>query len=87
MKETDHLYKVLCDHGSKDGRHSWDPMLVLMALIGDEEMAGYRMVSGTASVDELTGANYFKQNENGIHKFVVKKFENNYYEEQINNLL
>ena len=44
-------------------------------------------VSGTASVDELTGANYFKQNGNGIHKFVVKKFENNYYEEQINNLL
>ena len=75
LKENDHLHKVLCDHGSEKGRHSWDPMLVLMALIGDEETAGYRMVNGTASVDEQTGANYFKTNENG------------YYEEQINNLL
>ncbi|MBO5967047.1 MAG: hypothetical protein J6S14_00945 [Clostridia bacterium] len=87
LKEDDHLYKVLCDHGSKNGRHSWDPMLVLMALIGDEEKAGYRTVSGTASVNEQTGANYFKANPNGIHKFVVKKYENDYYEELINNLI
>ena len=87
LKENDHLYRVLCDHGSENGRHSWDPMLVLMALIGDEQMAGYSTVSGTASVDELTGANYFKQNENGIHKFVVKKFENDYYAEQISKIL
>ena len=87
LKENDHLYRVLCDHGSGNGRHSWDPMLVLMALIGDEDLAGYRTVSGTACVDELTGANYFWRNENGIHKFVLKKYENDYYEEQINNLL
>ena len=87
LKESDHLYQVLHDHGSKNGRHSWDPMLVLMALIGDEEMAGYRTVRGTASVNEQTGANYFKPNPNGIHKFVVKKHENDYYEEQINNIL
>ena len=87
LKENDHLHKVLCDHGSEKGRHSWDPMLVLMALIGDEETAGYRMVNGTASVDEQTGANYFKTNENGRHKFVIKNHENGYYEEQINNLL
>ena len=87
LKENDHLHKVLCDHGSEKGRHSWDPMLVLMALIGDEETAGYRMVNGTASVDEQTGANYFETNENGRHKFVIKNHENGYYEEQINNLL
>ena len=87
LKENDHLHKVLCDHGSEKGRHSWDPMLVLMALIGDEETAGYRMVNGTASVDEQTGANYFKTNGNGRHKFVIKNHENGYYEEQINNLL
>jgi hypothetical protein len=62
-------------------------MLVLMALIGDEERAGYRTVSGTASVNEQTGANYFKPNPNGIHKYVIKKHENDYYEERINNLL
>ena len=44
-------------------------------------------VTGTASVNEQTGANYFKPNANGIHKFVIKKYENDYYEEQINNLL
>ena len=87
VKECDHLYKVLCDHGSKGGRDSWDPMLVLMALIGDEEAAGYRTVRGMASVDEQTGANYFNPNATGTHKFVIKKYENDYYEEQINNIL
>ena len=62
-------------------------MLVLMALIGDEEKAGYRTVSGTASVDEHTGANYFKRSPTGLHKFVIKKYENAYYEEQINRIL
>ena len=87
LNENDHLHQVLCDHGSPNGRFSWDPMLVLMALIGDEEMAGYRTVGGTASVHEQTGANYFKPDTNGIHQFVVKKHENNYYQEQINRLL
>lgn len=87
LNENDHLYKVLSDHGSKNGRHSWDPMLVLMALIGDEEKAGYRTVSGKASVDENTGANHFITDVNGRHKFVIKKHENDYYEKQINALL
>ena len=87
LKENDHLHKVLCDHGSENGRHSWDPMLVLMALVGDEGTAGYRTVKGTASVDEQTGANYFEPNANGTHKFVIKKYENGYYEEQINSIL
>ena len=87
MKENDHLHQVLCDHGSQNGRSSWDPMLVMMALVGDEESAGYRTVCGTASVDEQTGANYFVPNVYGNHKFVVKKYGNSYYEEQINNLL
>ena len=87
LKENDHLREVLKDHGSENGRHSWDPMLVLMALVGDEELAGYRTVSGTASVDEQTGANYFVPNVCGRHKFVLKNYENAYYEDQINNLL
>jgi len=87
LEENDHLYKALSDHGSKKGRHSWDPMLVSMALIGDEEMAGYRTVSGTASVDEQTGANYFASDASGKHKFVIKMRENDYYEKQINSAL
>ena len=41
LDEQDHLRQVLADHGSPNGRHSWDPMLVLLALIGDEAAAGY----------------------------------------------
>ena len=59
LDNNDHLYTVLRDHGSGNGRHSWDPMLVLMALIGDEEKAGYKTVTGTASVDAESGKNYF----------------------------
>ena len=87
LDENDLLYQVLSDHGSKNGRHSWDPMLVLMALIGDENAAGYRTVSGTASIDEETGANYFLSDDSGKHKFVIKNYNNAYYEDQINNLL
>lgn len=87
LNEHDHLYQVLSDHGSKNGRHSWDPMLVFMALIGDEETAGYRTVRGTASVDDRTGANYFVSNENGAHRYVIKQYDNEYYEKQINRLL
>ena len=83
----DHLYRVLCDHGSQQGRHSWDPMLVLMALIGDENAAGYDTVTGTALVDADTGANHFSADPQGIHRFVIKKYTNNYYEKKINQLI
>lgn len=87
LDSNDALFRVLKDHGSENGRHSWDPMLVLMALIGDEEKAGYDTVSGKASVDAETGANHFEQNTLGKHKFVIKKYENSYYEEKINSLI
>ncbi len=87
LKKKDHLYQVLVDHGSENGRHSWDPMLVMLALIGDEEKAGYDTVTGFASVDAETGANHFVADANGTHKFVVKKYHNDYYKNQINQLL
>ena len=87
LDNNDHLYTVLRDHGSENGRHSWDPMLVLMALIGDEEKAGYKTVTGTASVDAESGKNYFIRSDVGNHKFVIKKREDHFYEEQINRLL
>ncbi len=87
LQKNDHLYHVLCDHGSEHGRHSWDPMLVLMALIGDEEKAGYRTVTGTAHVDEDTGANHFSADANGLHRFVIKARPDDYYEKQINQML
>lgn len=87
LNKNDILYKVLCDHGSSDGRSSWDPMLVLMALIGDERAAGYDVVCGRASVDGDTGANHFSPDENGLHKYVIKSKENEYYKKLINQMI
>ncbi len=67
---------------NEDGRHSWDPLTALWAVIGDAEKAGYSEVKGTATVDENTGENNFKVGE-GLHSFVVKEKENNYYREKI----
>ena len=87
LPEDDCLHKVLVAHGSGKGRCSWDPMLALMAVIGDEEKAGYDTVCGRASLDAETGANYFAVSENGPHKYVTKKYENDYYKNMINNII
>jgi len=82
--ESDVLCRLMRDYGTKNGRSSWDPMTVLMALIGDEEKAGYKTVRGWASLDAESGQNYFKRDENGGHCFVVKARPNEYYKEEIN---
>ena len=87
LDRGDHLYTAMSDFGAPNGRHSWDPMLSMMALIGDEGEAGYETVSGTASVDAETGANYFVRHPDGKHKFVVKKHTNDYYENMINGII
>lgn len=85
--EDDMLYSVMCAHGSKDGRSSWDPMTALMALVGDEHVSGYKTVRGTARVDAATGANYFEKSNDGLHCFVVKSCEDSYYEDMINRMI
>lgn len=87
LDKNDILYKVLCDHGSPDGRMSWDPMLVLLALTGDENAAGYDTVCGTASVNPETGENSFVECSSGNHRYVVKKMENEYYKKIINKMI
>lgn len=77
----------MCDHGSPTGRSSWDPMLVCLAICGDEKKAGYKYVSGKASVDSRSGENSFIPSENGIHKYVIKVKENDFYKEQINKFI
>lgn len=84
LPEGDVLHQVLQDHGSANGRCSWDPMTALLAVIGDEEQAGYDLVRGKASVDPATGENYFEPAEEGTHCYVIKKFEDAYYEDAIN---
>ena len=83
LAKDDFLYRALCDHGSSGGRSSWDPMLVLMALIGDEAAAGYAVVRGRAVVDPVTGENHFCPSESGMHSYVVKERDNTYYADAI----
>lgn len=87
LEESHPLCGVLEDHGSKNGRHSWDPMLVLLAVTGNEEAAGYETVVGKASVDGATGANHFTVCPDGPHRYVVKAREDAFYAAAINGRL
>lgn len=80
----DVLYDVLCDHGSRGGRLSWDPMLADLALIGEESAAGYDTVQGTATVDCETGANHFHPSSDGRHQYVIKREADSVYKNRIN---
>ena len=87
LKEGDLLRQVLADHGSGNGRCSWDPMLVLLALDGSPEAGGYTAITGKASVDPLTGANTFLRSPDGRHRFVVKVKPDSYYAARIDELI
>ena len=88
LSETDVVGAAIRDYGCDptEGRNAWDPMLVVLSLIGDEEAAGYSFVQGKARLCPLTGKNYFKPGE-GDHKYVVKNKPNDFYVDLINGLL
>lgn len=79
--------RAMSDSGMEDGRSSWDPMLALLAVCGDEKIAGYSSVKGTARVDAATGENYFELNSGGKHRYVVKDCEDEYYSRIIDYIL
>jgi len=83
LQEGDVLRDALKDHGSEKGRMSWDPMLVMLALYGDEEKAGYTCVKGRATVNPETGLNRFEKDDTGIHSYVVKVKPDEYYRDMI----
>ena len=87
LDETDILHKAMCDQGFPNGRSSWDPMLVMLALSGSEEASGYKTVQGHASVAEGSGQNYFTESDTGIHNYVICKFKPEYYEKKIDLLI
>lgn len=87
LDKDDFLYRAMCEWGAQNGRNSWDPMLVELAITGDEALAGYGTVKGIARVDKVTGANFFEQSESGQHQFVVRNYPSDYYKEKINLLL
>ena len=84
LGEGDPLRDVLCDFGSPEGRKSWDPMLSLLAVIGDEDTAGYDTVRGIARVDGTGGENRFTETPDGLHRYLKMKHPPAYYEDWIN---
>jgi hypothetical protein len=87
LPDGDVLRNLMIDHGSINGRSSWDPMTVIMALMGDEAEAGYDTVKGIATVDPITGENSFSKDPMGRHQYVIRKHPPRYYEEQIDALI
>ncbi len=75
----DLLGQAYADIGFSQGRSSWDPMLCLLACIGDEGEAGYDIVRGVASVDPESGDNTFVPSSDGRHCYVIKRHEDAYY--------
>ncbi len=82
--QDDVLYQVMKDHGSQNGRSSWDPMTALLAVTGDAAEAGYSLVRGKATVDPETGANWFAEDPDGLHCYVVRNYEPAWYADKIN---
>lgn len=87
LDENDILKLVFTDCGVPNGRLSWDPMTVLLAITGEEAKAGYDVVCGKASVNENNGENNFYPSACGKHKYVIKNKSNEYYKNQINELI
>ncbi|MBQ4136545.1 MAG: hypothetical protein IJD67_00400 [Clostridia bacterium] len=87
LDADDVLYIAMVDHGSVNGRSSWDPMLALLAVNGSEEDSGYSIVHGRASADAKSGDNTFVRDENGPHAYVVRKFAPEYYADAIDGFI
>lgn len=81
--DNDPLRKAFIAHGSGNGRSSWDPMLIHLAIMGDMEKAGYTLQQGYASVDAETGENRFRYDEGGPHGYVVKAMSDAWYEDAL----
>jgi len=87
LKEGDPLHLALADHGSAQGRSSWDPMLIHLALAGEAGAAGYDTVRGWAQVDAETGRNRFVKDDMGLHEYIVRKMKPEWYEEILEGMI
>ena len=85
LTQEDILGKSLKDYGCINGRQSWDPMLVLAAFYDKYEDAyGYEV--GRASVGE-NGGSYFQKDKNGRDRYALKRKNNAYYEQTIDEII
>lgn len=81
--KNDALAVAMRAHGSEKGRNSWDPMTALMAVIGDEEEAGYEKHCGFFSYDS-EGGSYFTPDSSSDRCYVTKKYDDFFYADVIN---
>jgi purine nucleosidase len=85
--QGDVLMQALVDYGSPTGRPAWDPLLTVLACVGDATACGYTTVQGTAAVNASTGANTWTNDANGLHQYVVKNKTDAEFAADVNNLL
>lgn len=83
----DIVAKAYTDYGASTGRESWDPMLTLIACLGDTKLAGYSTIRGTNTINQSTGANSFSTNSTGKHYYVQKDKTDNWYKREMNTIL
>lgn len=74
-------------HFSGRGRPSWDPMTAIYAVTGDAAKAGYTKVRGKATVDPKTGKNSFIIDDKGVHAYLVKTEEDDFYKNRVEEIL
>ena len=86
LNKEDFLHIALSDNDCPHGRSSWDPMLVLLALVNDVSKAGYTCRQGTASLDS-DGSNRFTFSTDGRHSFVERVNSDNWYAKRISEIL
>ena len=81
--KNDALAIAMKAHGSENGRSSWDSMTALLAVIGDEEKAGYEKHCGIITFDS-EGGSYFSSDTSSDRCYVTKKYDDSFYTEAIN---
>ncbi len=87
LPQDDLLKEVMVNHGSGEGRSSWDPMLILLAAAVKPEQAGYECVYGQARVTPEEGRNFFTPSATGRHRYVVKQRPDQWYAAEIDRRL
>lgn len=83
----DPLRDALRDYGAEEGRSSWDPLLVLLACVGDAAAVGFDLVRGIAEVDPASGSNRFTVTSEGKHSYVVKAQPDEWYTARLDAIL
>ena len=86
-RRDDMLALALRDHGSKNGRSSWDPMLALLAITGGLAEAGYGAVYGRAKIDPRDGKCRWVPDAGGNQRYVLKTRPDGFYRDAINEII